>query len=145
MSTARFDKYDELEERRATKRDAAAMKRQAKARESGDRAAYEAGIEEGKQAAKSSRKPASPATSSKRSRRSSANPVTKGARQAVREVQAPVQASVYSGMRILILTLAVVSLYVFLTSVETVSKGITSLQGGLAWLMNPDSSIPYKS
>lgn len=89
--------------------------------------------------AQSKRRPAARRDRS-RTRRSSSG------RRMVRQVTAPARQQVASGMRVIGLTLAVVALYLVLTTEEqrpVLSPALNGLAGALRWLAAPDRSIPY--
>ena len=150
---ARWDRYDERVETRATRADVRHLRRQAKAGDELLEHAYKEGLKEGRSEAKAK-------TSGKRSRgeravgkraagvgryvaRETRRPSRQGGRQAVHELQVPVRRQVAGGLRTAGLTLAVVGLFLFLESAPAVSGALGGASRGLAWLRAPDRSITY--
>lgn len=64
-------------------------------------------------------------------------------RRAARQLQAPIEQSFASGMRVIGLTLSVVALYLVLTNAGPFAGVLGGLNRGLSWLSDPTRSIPY--
>lgn len=69
----------------------------------------------------------------------------KAARTAARQLAAPVQTQLASGMRTLGLMVLLIGLYLVLTNAGKFSTAIDGVNGALRWLVDPTASIPYGS
>lgn len=151
MSTREaFSTFDERAERRdrlqnrATKADIHHMKQQASKQNDVAQLAYEEGLKEGKHAARTQKPAKAKSQRTGAVKTAVTRPIKQGAAQGIRQVQAPVQEQVSSGIRTLTLVAGVVALYVFLESVPTVTGVLGGINSGLAWLKNPATSIKYQ-
>jgi hypothetical protein len=63
--------------------------------------------------------------------------------RAARQLQAPAEQQLASGMRVIGMTLAVTALYLVLTNAAPFAGVLGGFGRGLAWLSDPTRSIPY--
>jgi anti-sigma factor RsiW len=147
---ARREKREQEQERRAEERDKARYSAsQNKRDEANVKAGYRARLEEDrKRRERTDKKPAAKKPPAKKPASSKRRPAGRrsGTRRMVRQVTQPARAQVFSGMRVVGMTLAVSALYLVLTTEEqrpTISPALNGFAGALRWLAAPDRSIPY--
>jgi sRNA-binding protein len=98
--------------------------------------------QEGRKAGRTEAKAKKRTTSSKKrppARRRSSRPTARAARQ----LRAPLDRQMTSGLKVLGLTLGVTALYLVLENAGAAAGALTGLSRGLEWLRAPDRPIPY--